>query len=132
MRLPPLTDGAGRLLIHEQAKPDGDVERTWLEAVDGKLVLRFDEATTAVVEIHVLEAVMRRYGKPLADDIVVSGPKLELEGGRTLGLVRHRGRYDVIAKDFLVYCAPGREPVAELATSVTAALTFLVRSSAGD
>ena len=124
--------GGPRLLIHEQVRADGDVERTWLEVVDGELVLRFDEATTAAVEIRVLEAVMRRYGKPLADDIVVSGTRLELDGGRTLGLVRHRGRYDVIAKDFLVYGAPGQEPVAELATSVTAALTFLLRSSAGD
>jgi hypothetical protein len=70
---------------------------------------------------------MKRYGKALADDIVVSGPTLELEGGRRVSLLRHRARYDVIAKDFLVYEAPNREPVAELATSVSAALAHLAR-----
>ena len=116
-----------RLLIHEHELADGTLERTWLEVADGKLLLRFDETTTVVIEIHVLEAVMRRYAKPLANHVVVSGPTLELEGGRTLALVRHLGRYDVIAKDFLVYRGVGSEPVAELAASVTAALTFVAR-----
>jgi len=73
----------------------------------------------------VLDAVMKRYGKALAPDVVVSGPTLALEGGRTLSSLRHRARYDVIARDFLVYSAPGSEPFAELASSIAAALSFL-------
>jgi hypothetical protein len=52
---------------------------------------------------------------------------LELDGGRRISLLRYRARYDVIAKDFLVFEAPNRAPVAELATSVAAALAHLAR-----
>ena len=116
-----------RLLIDERARSDGESERTWLELVDGRLGLRFDETLVAIVEEPALEAVMTRYGKALADEIVVTGPTLELEGGRRLSLLRHRARYDVVAKDFLVYEVPNRHPVAELATSVSAALAHLAR-----
>jgi hypothetical protein len=116
-----------RLLIDERATPDGPLQRTWLELAEGKLALRFDETLVAIVELSALEAVMERYGRALADDIVLSGPTLELEGGRRLSLFRHRARYDVLAKDFLVYEAPDREPLAELATSVSAALAHLAR-----
>jgi hypothetical protein len=95
--------------------------------VDGKLALRFDDTLVAIVEDGVFETVMHRYGKELADDIVVSGPTLELAGERRISLLRHRARYDVIAKDFLVFEAPNRAPVAELATTVAAALAHLAR-----
>lgn len=121
-----------RLIIDERARSDGARERTYLELVDGKLALRFDDALVAIVEHAALDAVMRRYGKPLADDIVLSGPTLELGAGRKISILRHRARYDVLEKDYLVYEAPGREPVAELATSVSAALAHLVRSSSRD
>ncbi len=119
-----------RLLVHEQARGNGGTARTWLEIVDGALVLRLDDASAAVVELSVLEAVMRRYGKPLAPEVVVSGPTLALGGGRTLSSLRHRARYDVIARDFLVYQAPGFEPIGELAASITAALSYLAAQTA--
>ena len=56
-----------------------------------------------------------------------TGPVLVLEGGASVQLFRHRAFYDVIAKDYLVYTAPGSEPVAELAASVTAALDYLLK-----
>jgi hypothetical protein len=121
-----------RLVIDERARSDGAPSRTWLELAGGKLVLGFDETKMAVVEERALAAVMKRYGKALAADIVVSGPTLELEGGSKLSLLRHRARYDVVARDFLVYQAPGSEPVAELATSVSAALAHLARAPRGD
>ena len=114
------------MLIHERISVDGAAERTWLARVDGALVLRIDPAVLVEVDMSVLDAVMKRYAKPLADDVVAAGPTLELEGGKTLCLFRHRARYDVIARDFLVYAAPGEEPVAELAVSVTAALVYLL------
>jgi hypothetical protein len=117
---------ASCLLVHERTSADGASERTWLELLDQALFLRIDQAFSAKVELSILEAVMRRYGRPLADDVVAAGPTLELEGKRTLCLFRHRARYDVIARDFLVYAAPGQETLVELAASVTAALVYLV------
>jgi hypothetical protein len=116
-----------RLLLHERVLPSGALEHTWLEVDEGVLSLRLDEADPKEVPLAVLEAVMNRYGKPLADEIAVTGPTLALAGGGSLLLFRHRALYDVIAKDYLVYAAPGREPVAELAASVTAALSYLLK-----
>jgi len=116
-----------RLLLHERALTDGSLEHTWLEVEEGVLYLRPGEADRREVPLPVLEAVMKRYGKPLADEIVLSGPLLALEGGGSLQLFRHRAFYDVIAKDYLVFTAPGSEPVAELAASVTAALDYLLK-----
>ena len=137
-----MSSASTRLIIHERVLTDGKSERTWLEVEGGRLSLGSDGtinadaghtgANQAIVELGVLDAVMKRYGRPLAEHIIASGPMLELEGGRTLSLLRHRARYDVIAKDFLVYQVPGHEPVVELAASVTAALTYLVRPLAGD
>ncbi len=116
---------APRLLLHERTMPDGSREKTWLELSDGSLVLRVDARAPAQIPVAFLEAVMKRYGKPLADDVELSGPRLELEGGRSVCVLRHRARYDVIARDFLVYTAPGQDSLAELAASVTAALSYL-------
>jgi hypothetical protein len=76
---------------------------------------------------EVLEKVMERYAKPLADGIELP-PGLPLGDGCTLHLLRHRARYDVIARDFLVLSRPNREPIAELATTIAAALAFLFRA----
>ena len=152
-----MDSATARLVIHERVLADGAFQRTWLEVSGGRLVLGSDGLVSgrsgsppadgashadasgadtsgqrAIVELGVLDAVMKRYGRPLADDVIVTGPTLELEGGQTLSLLRHRARYDVIARDFLVYRIPGKEPIAELAASVTAALTYLVRAPTGD
>jgi hypothetical protein len=114
-----------RLVLHETVLPDGASEKTWLEVVDGALVMGVEGGFEVEVPLPIFEAVMQRYGKPLAEGIDPIGPTLELLGGQVLSLFRHRARYDVIAKDFLVYRAPGREPLAELATSVSGALAYL-------
>ena len=115
-----------RLVLHETMLPGGAFEKTWLEVVDGALVMRVEGGSAVEVPVPIFEAVMQRYGRPLAEGIDPVGPTVELPGGQVLCLFRHRARYDVTARDFLVYRAPGREPLAELATSVSAALTYLV------
>ena len=82
------------------------------------------------VTLDALHAVMTRYGKPLADGIEMRGPSLDLGGGRALRVLRHRALYDVIARDFAVLEWPGREPVAELARTVAAALLHLAGARA--
>ena len=77
------------------------------------------------VPIAILDGVMRRYGKPVADDVPLEGPRLEV-AGRVLSLLRYRPRYDVIARDYLVYAVGNEAPIAELATSVTGALAYLL------
>ncbi len=74
-----------------------------------------------------LERVMERYGKPLADGVALEGPRLELGNASALHLIRHLARYDVIARDFVVWTASGSEPVAELAVAISGALVHLAK-----
>jgi hypothetical protein len=113
------------LTIGERILDDGTRELVSLEVREGALVLRVGDEPPACLPEGVLDRVMARYGKPLAPGIALDGPRLDVGQGRFLCLLRHRARYDVIAKDFLVFCAPQEEPVAELAIAVTGALVHL-------
>jgi hypothetical protein len=72
-------------------------------------------------------AVMRKFGKPLAEDVderaVVE--QLELGDGTSLTRFRFLPRYDVIARDYIAWNNPPETTLCELATSVAAALTHL-------
>ena len=113
------------LTIGERIRDDGARETVTLEVREGGWFLRIGDAPLALLPEGALDRVMARYGKPLAPDIALDGPSLDAGGGRALHLLRHRARYDVIARDFLVWSVPGQEPVAELAIAVTAALVHL-------
>jgi hypothetical protein len=136
-----------RLLLHEGTREAGMLERTWLEVEDDALSLVIDaydadeafsrgrregafspNAERAAVPLAFLDGIMRRYGKALDDSVVLEGPRIEVEG-RTLGMLRYRPLYDVIAKDYFVYAQGDATPLVELATSVTAALVYLVRQA---
>jgi hypothetical protein len=79
-----------------------------------------------------LDAVMRRFGKPLEDAAPRAEETLDLGGGRSLARFRFLRRYDVIARDYLVYAAPGEEPLCEMATTVAGALEHLARRFSRD
>jgi hypothetical protein len=115
-----------KLLLDERSLPEGALEKTWLEVDAGQLFLRIDGRPKTLVPPHVLEGVMRRYGKPLADNVALDGPCLEIDGC-AVSILRYRPRYDVIAKDYFVYARAGATPVTELATAVTGALAYLLR-----
>jgi hypothetical protein len=118
------------LTIGEKIRDDGSRERVTLEMEGGEVCLRVGGAAPARLPEGAIGHVMARYGKPLAEEIALVGPAFEVGDGR-LRLLRHRARYDVIARDFLVWEAPGEEPVAELAVAVTAALVHLASAFSG-
>jgi len=122
-------DGA-RLCIDESIGDDGASARTWIARDGDDLVLVRDGAPEVSLPEDVLVGVMRRYAKPLASDIVVTGESLRLPSGGRLTRLRHLARYDVIARDWLVLELAGEEPVAELATAIAAALRRLASLAA--
>ncbi|WP_394829481.1 hypothetical protein [Pendulispora albinea] len=119
------------LTIDEHFLPDGSRVGTHVSAADEGRALRLvvDGALDHELPIAVLEQVMARYGKPLAEGVVPGGPRIELGDGRALCMLRHRGRYDVIARDYLVFERPGGPPLAELSTSIAGALLHLARAA---
>jgi hypothetical protein len=114
-----------RLLLHERTLAGGALEKIWLEVEQGTLFFHVEGSSRTEIPLAILDGVMRRYGRPLAEDVPLEGPRLEV-GGRALAILRYRPRYDVIARDYLVVASEGQTPVAELATAVTGALAHLL------
>ena len=117
------------ITIHEHTTDQGAFLRTTLEARDGGLAL-VTGCRVAPLPEGALEAVLARYGKPLAfaeADAAIE-ESLDLGQDRRLIRFRFRPRFDVIARDYLALCVPGQDPVCELAVTVTGALEHLARS----
>jgi hypothetical protein len=121
------------ITIHERTDEQGALVRTALVARDGSdgggLAL-LTGTHTAPLPDGAIEAVLARYGKPMAFAESENGVEesLELGQGRRLVRFRFRPRYDVIARDYLALCVPGQDPVCELAVAVTGALEHLARA----
>jgi hypothetical protein len=116
------------LRIHEWTTESGLREEVLVGAEDGALAVRVAGETT-LLPMAVLDAVMTRYGRPLADGVPLEGPSVELGEGKSLRCIRFLPNYDVIAKDYVVWSCPGREPLVELATGVSAALVHFVEAA---
>jgi hypothetical protein len=122
-----MTD-ATSLTIHEYRTDDGAIETVRLEASGDAILLYVGAGRAMTLPALALDRVMRRFAKPLADGIEVEGPRLDLGRFGALVLFRHLARFDVIARDFLVWSPPGEEPIAELAVAVTGALLHLAKT----
>jgi hypothetical protein len=116
------------ITIHETTEEAGAPVRTRLSFEDGSLALTVGDEAFALPD-GALDAVMKRYGKPLAavENEMMVDERLDLGDGRALVRFRFMRRPDVIARDYLVLYAPDSEPLCEMATSVTAALDHLAR-----
>lgn len=116
------------LLIHVAIDQGGQDLPIFID-VRGEVVVLVDGDAVRPLPPGALAAVMRRYGKPLEEPVTRREDTLALGDGATLSRFRHLATFDVIAKDWLLYEAPNEEPVAELATAVTAALSHLARAA---
>jgi hypothetical protein len=117
------------LKIHETIAASGEPATVHLAVDDRGLTIVTDGAELALADVA-LDAVMLRFGAPLEpEEPIAEVARLDLGGGRALRHVRHLGRYDVIARDYLVYDVPGREPLCALATTVAGALVHLGRTT---
>jgi hypothetical protein len=115
----------GMLKIHEATTATGELSGVFLRFEDGVLAIVSERGTYALPD-GALASVMTRFGAALDPaERVAPGAMLELGNGRLLCHVRHLARYDVIARDYLVYHSPEREPLCALATTVAAALGHL-------
>jgi len=93
------------------------------------LRVTIDDEIVGDVSMAAVVHVMKRYAKELSPEVSLEGPRLELGEGLTLQMFRHRARYDVIARDFLVLAREGDQPIAELSTSIAAALIHFAKAS---
>ncbi|MEO8876112.1 MAG: hypothetical protein ABI461_11035 [Polyangiaceae bacterium] len=115
-------------MIHEVTHADGSLEKLHLREDDGVLFLVDDQGAHPLPE-GALRAVMQRYAKPLEEALPEALQTLALSNGDKLSHFRYLAVYDVIARDYIAYETSGKEPVCELATAVTAALSHLARAA---
>ena len=113
------------LLLDERILADGRHARTFATVIDGRVRIRDDEGGEGELSIAALDRVMTRYGRPLDEAIALEGETLEL-GEFKLRRLRHHAVVDATGRDYLVWERSGAEPVAAIATMVTAALRYLV------
>jgi len=113
--------------IHETTTPSGELAPVFLRFGEGVLEIVDAEGAFALPN-GALDGVMARFGTPFDPEAEVTVIATLLLGeARALRHVRHLARYDVIARDYLVYDAPDREPLCALATTVAGALAHLGR-----
>lgn len=118
---------AASMKIHETTCADGSFAPTNVRVVDGEVVVETDDAEL-VLSADALARVMARYGAPIEEGAKLTDvDAIDIGEGKRLRHVRHLARYDVIAKDWLVYEAPGQEPLCALANTVATALAHLAR-----
>jgi hypothetical protein len=118
--------------IHEFTLENGSLAPVDLAIHRGALFLTRENVTRAI-PAGALAAIMKRYGAPLDEGAKFREvDALELGPGERLRHIRHVDFYDVIARDYLVYEAPGREPTCAMATTVAGALEHLARAATRD
>ncbi len=117
------------LKVHESTTARGDLSPVYVRDDGGALVVVTAEGDFPLPD-GALDAVMARYGKPLEPGEALAGvATLDLGAGRALRHVRHLARFDVIARDYLVYDRPDGEALCALATTVAGALEHLARAA---
>jgi hypothetical protein len=115
------------LLLDERILPDGTHARSWARVEGDRLYLSDDDGTAGALSILAVDRVMNRYGKPLEATVALAGGDLlALPGGYRLRRLRFHAIVDAEGRDYLVWERPEGEPVAAVATMVTAALRYLV------
>ena len=116
------------LKIHERSTAQGELSPVFLRFEAGVLSI-LDEHGSFPLPGDALAAVMTRFGKPLDPEAQVRDVgALDLGSGRTLRHVRYLERYDVIARDYLVYTAVD-EPLCVLAITAAGALAHLAHAA---
>src|SRR4051795_13247892 len=100
------------LKIREVVDATGALSAVCLRLADGGALQLARGEDVVALPSRALEAVMARYGAPFDPEVAISVEgTLTLGDGRPLRHVRHLAGYDVIARDYLVYEAPGTEPL---------------------
>lgn len=119
------------LLLDERIRADGTHARCFASVVGERVHIHDDEGS-GELSITAVDRVMTRYGRPLDPGIPLEGETLELPGGYRLRRLRYHAPVDATGRDYLVWEHDGNEPLAVVATMVTAALRYLVLRLGGE
>lgn len=129
------------LLLDERILADGTHARTYASVAGDRVRIHDADPATGVrtavahaldgvvdgaLSVLALDRVMTRYGRELEAGIALDREALELPGGYRLRRLHYHAVVDAEGRDYLVWERPGADPLAAVATMVTAALRYLV------
>lgn len=109
--------------------PDGSLAAIHLRVAGADLEIVGDDGAFTLPDGAVAR-VMERYGAPIDDGVSFVDVDVIDHAGVRLRHVRHLARFDVVAKDWLVFERDGHEPLCALANTVARALAHLARAAA--
>jgi len=115
------------VIIDQRIADDGSIERLRLDAEGDAIVLSDHAGARYNVRLEAVVAIMRRYGRPLDDDVALPAAGLALAPNIELRALRHRAPVDAAARDYAVLCVAQRPPIAVLSTVFAGALYHLVK-----
>lgn len=119
------------LLLDERIKADGTHARTWAMTEGDCLRIVDDDGSSGELSLLAVDRVMCRYGRPLDHGIALEGEPLSW-GNYRLRRLRYHAVVDAEGRDYLVWERPNGEPLACVASMVTAALRYLMLRLAGE
>lgn len=114
------------LLLDERIEADGRHAQTFARVDDDRFVL-IEDGVERALPVAAVERVMARFGRALEPGIALDGDAIAV-GAATLRRFRFHAIVDAEGRDYLVWEAPGAEPLAAIATTATAALRHLALS----
>lgn len=122
-----------RVRIHDDAADTGGLrEVAEARGVRQAAATAVDGIADGALSVAALDRVMTRYGRELEPDVRLDGDALALPGGYRLRRLRYHAIVDAEGRDYLVWERPEGDPLAAVATMVTAALRYLVLRLAPD
>lgn len=113
------------MLLYETLGHEGQPRQLFLESSEGGLTLHSSDGLRAAVPARVIIAVLRRYGRPVDENVDTRGEELALTDVATLRRFRFRAGVDAIGRDYLGLFESGQDPIVALATTVAGALEHL-------
>ncbi len=126
------------LLLDERIRDDGTHVRAFASLAGDRVEVRDEDGARGLLSVAALDRVMVRYGRaleaPMPDPMPMetrASDALDLPGGYRLRRMRFHAIVDAEGRDYLVWERPDGEPLAAIATMVTAALRYLVLRLAG-
>lgn len=120
------------LLLDERILADGTHAKTYAKLEGDRVQIVDTDGTHGALSVAALDRVMTRYGRELEADVALDGDALDLPGGYRLRRLRYHAVVDAEGRDYLVWERSGGDPLAAVATMVTAALRYLVLRLAPD
>lgn len=113
------------MVLDERIRPDGSLARTRASWDGDRVMIEDDDGASGALSVVAIDRVMTRFGRPLEPDIALDGASLVC-GNYQLRRLRYHAVVDAEARDYLVWHRPDGEPLACIASTVAAALRYLV------